>query len=301
MSEQQRFLVDDLWPRTVAAAERARAAGALQTIKADLHFVKQGGIRFGVHVPAAGGGDAALARKGDRLPHHNPFLPYDPLMFVADLSPTHVCLLNKFNVFGHHLLIVTRAFEEQRSALTDADFAALWQCMAQVDGLAFYNAGREAGASQRHKHLQLAPFPLWQGMTELPVETALIVPELGDEPVVRRWPYMHAAVRLPDEGLDARRAEAAQDVGAALARRYRALLAALALDQPDGDELLPPYNLVATRRWLLLTPRIQAEIDGIPVNALGFAGSLLARTPAQLEYVRTIGPLTVLHKVTRAD
>ena len=86
--------------------------------------------------------------------HFDPFLPYEPEMFVADISPTHVCLLNKFNVIDHHLLVVTRAFEEQDAAINAADFAALWACMAEVDGLAFYNAGKLAGASQRHKHLQ---------------------------------------------------------------------------------------------------------------------------------------------------
>jgi len=297
VSEQQRFSADNLWSRAVAATERARAAGALQTIAADLHFVEQDGIRFGVHVPAAGHGQIAHARKGNGARDHNPFLPYDPLMFVADLSDTHVCLLNKFNVFAHHLLIVTREYEDQQHALNAADFAALWQCMAQVDGLAFYNAGQAAGASQRHKHLQLAPFPLWPGMTELPVEGALAVDALDAQPLVRTWPYLHAAVRLEDEWLDARGADAAQAVGIELARRYWALLAALGLDREDGGGLLPPYNLVATRRWLLLTPRSQAEIDGIPVNALGFAGSLLARTPAHLEYLRIVGPLAVLEKV----
>lgn len=296
VSEKQRFSADNLWARTVAATERARAAGALHTIAASLHFVEQEGIRFGVHVPAAGKGDAALARKGDRSDDRNPFLPYDPLMFVADLLDTHVCLLNKFNVFAHHLLIVTRAYEDQQRALNAADFVALWQCMMAVNGLAFYNAGKAAGASQRHKHLQLAPFPLWPGLTELPVENALAVETLGAQPLVRPWPYRHAAVRLEAEWLAARGADAVQAVGDELARRYWALLAALGLDH-EKDGLLPPYNLVATRRWMLLTPRTQAEIDGIPVNALGFAGSLLARTPAQLEYLRTLGPLTVLQKV----
>ena len=84
-------------------------------------------------------------------------------MFVADISPTHVCLLNKFNVIDHHLLVVTRAFEEQDAAINAADFAALWVCMAEVDGLAFYNGGKLAGASQRHKHLQIAPLPWGPG------------------------------------------------------------------------------------------------------------------------------------------
>jgi len=294
VSEQQQLLSDDLWPRTLAATERARAAGALQTIAASLHFVEQEGIRFGVHVPAAGDGLRSMARKGDHS-HGNPFLPYDPQMFVAGVSPTHVCLLNKFNVFQHHLLVVTRAFEEQQAPLGVEDFAALWQCLAQVDGLAFYNAGRAAGASQRHKHLQLAPFPLWATEPGAPVEAALAVETLGGQPALRSFPYRHAAVRLEREWLDA-----PQEAGVELAQRYRALLGALGLDHMDKDGLLPAYNLVATRRWMLLAPRTQAQIEGIPVNALGFAGSLLARTAAHLEVLRTLGPLAVLHKVTGA-
>ena len=68
--------------------------------------------------------------------------------------------------------------------------------MAEVDGLAFYNAGKLAGASQRHKHLQVAPLPWGPGDGRLPVEDALAVEELGEEPQLRTWPYLHAALRL---------------------------------------------------------------------------------------------------------
>ena len=46
-------------------------------------------------------------------------------MFVADVSDTHLCLLNKFNVIEHHLLIVTRKFEHQETLLTVRDFQAV--------------------------------------------------------------------------------------------------------------------------------------------------------------------------------
>jgi len=35
-----------------------------------------------------------------------------------------------------------------------------------------------------------------------------------------------------------------------------------------------PYNLLATRRWMLVVPRRQERYEKISVNALGFAGSL---------------------------
>lgn len=41
-------------------------------------------------------------------PFFNPFLPPDPNMFVCDISPTHVCLLNKFNVVDYHILACTK-------------------------------------------------------------------------------------------------------------------------------------------------------------------------------------------------
>jgi ATP adenylyltransferase len=90
----------------------------------------------------------------------NPFLPPEKNLTVGDISDTHIAVLNKFNVVEHHLLIVTRAFEDQDMLLTFADFEALWTCMTEYECLAFYNGGREAGASQPHKHLQMAPLPL---------------------------------------------------------------------------------------------------------------------------------------------
>jgi Ap4A phosphorylase N-terminal domain len=54
----------------------------------------------------------------------NPFLPYDEALWVAHLSDTHACLLNKFNVVAHHVLVVTRTFERQTEPLNAADFDA---------------------------------------------------------------------------------------------------------------------------------------------------------------------------------
>ena len=296
MNEQQRLLPGSIWPRAVAATARARASGALQPIVTTQSVVEEQGIPFLVRVLAGRAGHAAIQQKEvsaniDTSPALDPFLPYEPDMFVADISPTHVCLLNKFNVIDHHLLVVTRAFEEQDTAINAADFAALWMCMAEVDGLAFYNAGKLAGASQRHKHLQVAPLPWGPGSGRLPVEDALAMDELGEEPQVRTWPYAHAALRLdPAWLLDA------QAAGERLAACYQALLEVFDIRLASGG-LLPPYNLLATRTWMALVPRRREEFAGIAVNALGFAGSMLVRSDAQLAYLREIGPLAVLRGV----
>src|SRR5262245_53334937 len=127
--------------------ESALREEALAPIATREHVVVEDGLSFVVRVIAQERRRAAARGAGRR----NPFLPYEEALFVADLSDTHLCLLNKFPVVDRHVLIVTRAFEDQREPLGAADFAALAACLRETDGLGFYNAGEEAGASQRHK------------------------------------------------------------------------------------------------------------------------------------------------------
>jgi ATP adenylyltransferase len=261
------------------ASARALRVGVLAPIPTERHVLQDGGIPFIVRVVTS------LEHKAEALRRQaavggNPFLPYDRDLFIADLSPTHVCLLNRFNVLEHHLLLITRAFEEQESLLTPADFAALAVCLAEIDGLAFYNAGPLAGASQRHKHLQLVSTPLGEGPERTPIDRALA----GQAPAL---PFPHAFV-----GLDLLACGPPDAVAETLLARYRELLKEVFEDRPPG-----PYNLLATRDWMLLVPRARSDWQGIEVNALGFAGALLVRGPADLERVRRSGPLALLRQV----
>ncbi len=194
-------------PRVVdATARAARETGALQPFASRLRFVADGGIRFIVRELASletKENEQARLRLAASAgtPPANPFLPYDERLFVADLSPTHLCLLNKFNVVDRHILIVTRAYEDQEAALTAADLSALALCLSEIDGLGFFNGGTLAGASQPHKHLQLVPLPLAAEGPRLPVEAALadVLAAAPGEPLrAAALPFRHAACRLPD-------------------------------------------------------------------------------------------------------
>ena len=55
-----------------------------------------------------------------------------------------------------------------------------------------------------------------------------------------------------------------------------------------------PYNLLLTRRWMLLVPRAQEFFGAISVNALGFAGALLAKNDQERETLKQQGPMAVL-------
>ena len=269
--------------------QRALVTGALQPIATQCDRVEDQGISFLVRRvdSLARKEQARKQRKQSKPKDFNPFLPYEQDLFVTDLSPTHLVLLNKFNVVDHHLLMVTRAFEEQESLLTLADFDALAITLGEIDGLAFYNGGKVAGASQRHRHLQLVPLPMEPccdvpGM-RLPVAAALTgVGDSGQVQKLTAFPFAHGAVSLV--GIDWTQPDAS-----VLYELYQELLGL----GPEGTA----YNLLVTRQWMFLVLRQAEEFEGISVNSLGFAGSMFVRDEAQLERLKAIGPMAILQSV----
>jgi len=262
-----------------AATARARASGALEPIETRSTVVEDEGVRFVVRVVEGLRRKAAASVGG--AAGFNPFLPYDPAMFVGEVSGTHVGLLNKFPVLPVHLLLVTRAFESQAAPLGRADLEALAVGLQAVDGLGFYNGGEVAGASQGHKHLQVVGLPLAEGEVGVPMEVVFGGEAKG---LVREAPFRHGRVLLGEvDWSDAVGAGAAM---LAAVERLRSVLW-------WGGEV-GAYNLLATRRWVAMVPRSRERFEGISVNALGFAGALLVKREEDVERVRRCGPMTAL-------
>lgn len=281
--------------RTLLLERTAHAlqCGSMQSLRTSMEVIEQDGVRFQVRIleSLAGKEEATTPRSTG-----NPFLPYDPDLFVASISPTHIALLNKFNVVEHHLLLVTRAFEDQRCQLTQKDCEALLIGLTEIDGLAFYNAGLEAGASQSHKHLQL--LALDDSMAPLPIDSLLRFAQAdGMVGSVPRLPFRHAYAPMDRDWTNPEK-----DSGASLHACYRKLLqaAGLSVDASVGSQALTePYNLLMTRRWILLVPRSRECFEGISINALAFAGAFLVKNAQQLAALRRVGPMTALREVTR--
>jgi ATP adenylyltransferase len=301
-----------LAPMLAERTRQALARGALVPIETTEEIVADAGVDFLVRrALSLVRKEEARLRGARAVKPANPFLPHEPEMFVADISDTHIALLNKYNVIEHHLLIVTRRFVDQETLLDIDDFDALTACMAQIDGLAFYNAGAVAGASQPHKHLQLVPLPLARNGPPVAVEP-LFAPvreqtggQAGDRAAILRvpgFPFRHAFAWIGPRCF--------VDPGGAAARLhalYLGLLTAAGLKPAgagpsDGEaRQSAPYNLLVTRRWMLLVPRSTDYFDSVPVNALGFAGSLFVRDEAQMEVVKRAGPMAVLKAVSLPD
>jgi ATP adenylyltransferase len=271
-----------LWPALRAQTQRALACGALQPIETALSHLERRT-------------DASTA-SGVNATRRNPFLPYEPDLCVGDLSPTHVALLNKYNVIDDHLLIVTRQFVPQTALLDHHDFEALLVALRGGDALGFYNGGEAAGASQPHKHLQAVPLPLDDAGWPAPLEAlfaSLSVTERGAR--ISALPFAHGFARLD---------LLADDAAQTALKTYRALLQATGIDAIDIDGLAhqgAPYNLLVTRRWMLVVPRAAERVEGISLNALGFAGSLFVRDAQQRDTLARIGPMTALARVARPD
>jgi ATP adenylyltransferase len=270
-----------LWDRIVDTTSRALYEGALHPIPTRSETVEEAGVSFLVRVlTGRPRKDEASAREG------NPFLPYDEALFVGELTDTHICLLNKYNVVEHHLLAVTKQFEDQEEYLSVADFAALLAGLAEYDCLAFYNGGVTAGASQPHKHLQFVPLPLVPTGPSVPLDPLV---------AAGRLPFRHSVdFTVPRWIRD--------PLGSArgACECYHRMLREAGMEEagvPRSVRQSGPYNLLVTRSWMLLVPRSREYAAGSSVNALGFAGALLVRDEGQLRELRETGVLPALASV----
>lgn len=287
------FAKGTLAARVDSVTAQALRSGALQPISTKYETVADGGIFFLVRVLES------LVRKDEdaRQSRRNPFLPYEEDLFVAELTASHIALLNKFNVIDRHLLVVTREFVHQDEYPGTSDFEALLTAMAEYDSLGFYNGGTVGGASQTHKHLQVVPLPLRSGDAGTPVDAAVSGALQGkDTGVSRDLPFLHAVGRVEEGWFD----DPAVGSERAL-HRFHELLAGTGMEgsapRPGGRQS-GPYNFLLTRRWMLLVPRSCEYFAGASVNSLGFAGALLVRSREELKKLKGEGPLKVLAAVS---
>lgn len=279
------------WDAVHGRYRGALGSGALQPIDTRASYVAERGVEFVVRVS-----DNLLRKRQAPAGSHpdNPFLHPEPELTIGALPPHHLAVLNKFNVLEHHVLVVTRGFVHQEAPLASADFTALAAGLASGRALAFYNAGRVAGASQAHRHFQLVPLPLGREV-DIPA-SALVEDAAEGTDTVRGFRFRHALRFLDVDPGNADR------FGRACFQAYRDALDALGLEAwstANGDSRLPPYNLLLTPRWLLMVPRSREHHHAaISVNGLGYAGSLFVSSDEKRDHIQATGPMHLLEAVS---
>ncbi|CAI8394510.1 MAG: Uncharacterised protein [Cyanobium sp. ARS6] len=79
---------------------------------------------------------------------------------------------------------------------------------------------------------------------------------------------------------------------------YRSLSSRLGLgDALSQEPPAFPYNLLMTESWMALISRSQEHVMGFSINALGFAGYLLATQRSDLSWLQSHGGEQLLRRV----
>jgi sulfate adenylyltransferase (ADP) / ATP adenylyltransferase len=224
-------------------------------------------------------------------PRPNPFLPWDPRLEVSKLGESHVVLLNKYPVQPGHLLLITQHWQPQSGWLQASDWRAVAEMDADTGGLWFFNSCAAAGASQPHRHLQLLPRPTAASSCPL---AELILQQLDQQQ--RSWPWHYAISRrwLQEGAQGASPSERARE----LQQLFQNHAHMLELGDPRHDpQPRHPYNLLFTDHWFMSVRRQREHCAGFSVNALGFAGYLLATEESDLDWLQKHGPWQLLKSV----
>ncbi len=234
---------------------------------------------------------------------YDPFSPeHRGKLFIEDLSATHCLLYNKFPLVPFHVIIVTKNFEEQMSPASPADFEAALTVMKSLDCFVFFNGGPDAGASQRHKHLQAIPYGSFPNQT-IPLDA--IIERNGredeaskDEEVeytsVPPFNFKHVLCKFHPRitfnltpGSLQRKSRQLYDVYMECLRRL------------GNTDLKLAYNFVLTKNWMFVVLRkCEVALGMVKINAVGFTGSFAVRSDEEYEFIRSQDPIKILQSVT---
>ncbi|MFW6316462.1 MAG: ATP adenylyltransferase family protein [Cyanobacteriota bacterium] len=286
------LLPNQFWRTVQITTKSATESRALQPIPTEYEIIEDQGIPFLVRIlktliKKEAEKEKQAQHKEKTGEDFDPFLPYEKELFVSDISDTHICLLNKYNVVENHLLIVTREFEAQENLINHADFTALCACLQKVNGLGFYNSGKDAGASVKHKHLQLVPYSLAPNLEQIPITPALKMAEFsGEIGEIPLFDFRHSFTWL-----NLNWEASPETIAQKILSYYQTLLQAV-----NGEDHTN-YNFLMTREWMLIVPRKQEKFHSIGINSLGFAGAILVKNQAELQLVKETSPLAVLASV----
>ncbi|KAL2037343.1 hypothetical protein N7G274_009828 [Stereocaulon virgatum] len=99
--------------------------------------------------------------------------PSDALLIarIPVHDPTHALILNKFPVIPQHFIVATIPYKAQTQLLEVEDLQVTYACLKAWEVktsehnvarrlFAFFNSGEHFGASQSHRHVYIALFPL---------------------------------------------------------------------------------------------------------------------------------------------
>jgi len=278
----------------------AKNSGELKTIQSEGRFLRdEDGIEFIVMVKHP----AVTASKPMNLTFYankeifDPFMPpYEPDLHISEWKsnkyPEYALLLNKFNVLNNHVLIVPTHFESQFSPLTPSCLHVMHEVVTEMDGFGFYNAGREAGPSQLHRHMQVVSrqnniFPFYDQIT-------LNARNTNGPFSIDKYRFQHSICQIP----------AVDPSDSTIFHSYNLCLKQFCIPKAPVEKVVTstpehmkeeviPHNVLMGSTWIMVVPRTLAEYKDIPGNGLNFIGSFFVKNEESFQTVKNIGPMNV--------
>ncbi|QRW11548.1 hypothetical protein RhiLY_10547 [Ceratobasidium sp. AG-Ba] len=335
--------------------EKAKASGALLFYPSTVHRSEEHGVNFEISTcPALQKKPTLPAPDFVKQDKPDPFAPpYVSDLHVGELKDQldgdeYVILLNKFSVIPGHFLMVTKDFVPQDTPLTPSDLTQAYLLIraarkSSSPVFAFYNCGKDSGASQPHKHVQLIPTredeadedEEEEGGRRPPIEALASRLTLEDEKKIFALPlpYVHLVHKLdlPKSTVSGLKPLAEQPLEQLSQKLTSAFISLLdeafqsvrryhASDPTDSTSITSTsYNVLLTSEHMHLIPRRRELTQDVlhpvheegkaeekdeaytpqqlSVNALGFAGMLLAKSDAEMRAIQAKGVVELLTQV----
>lgn len=204
-------------------------------------------------------------KKVKEFPQINPFKPWDKRLELKKIKNDHVLILNKYPVQIGHMLLITKNWQPQNGWLSLADFYSLRFVESQIKGLWFFNSCSKSGASQPHRHIQLLYRK--ENQQYCPRENWFQSKIMGnniDNSLLDNSCKVTSRHLLNSDGND-------------IYEKYLHLAEQLGLGNPlENEKPLIAYNMLITSDWIAIIRRSSDSAHGFEINALGFAGYLIA-------------------------
>ncbi|AMD19483.1 HCL668Cp [Eremothecium sinecaudum] len=278
------MLPDNLQDLIHAKYEAAQAKRAIEFTKTTTSKLKdpESGLKYVVSFAEH------LQKKPERgdkaLEKVDPFANVEPdLTVLESVNDDYRLVLNRYPVTPEHILLITKDFKPQTSALSPKDLMTGYKLLDKLDDdeqrfMLFYNCGANSGSSVDHKHLQLMRMPekftAFQDM--LCKGEQHFIPGPQKEPLQdKRVSFSHYVLPLPEEAV-----KVTEDL---LAMSYVAVLQRAlthfqnwAADKPD---LETAYNFIMTKQWICIVPRSKpaSEEYRIGFNSTAYLGLVLVK------------------------
>ncbi len=215
----------------------------------------------------------------------NPFLPWDLRLQISMINDSHGLILNKYPVQKGHMLLVTRNWEPQNGWLDINDFRSLITVDNDTTGLWFFNSSSNAGASQPHRHLQLLRRK--KGSISCPRDDWF-----------KSISTTSNRTNKISKSCFVKRREKSTNNSLELFEQYLSLCLESNVGIPNKNiKPVIAYNLLICRDWICLVRRKKEICNGFSINALGFAGYILATSKSDMDILIKRGVENLLSEV----